>query len=479
MEENTEVVEKPAGHKKKKGKIAAVAILLLMSIAVFLYLGTAYYFKSHFLPNTSIDGIDCSFLTAEDAGKLLREHYRTGYTLDLQGREGVGLAVLTADMLSLEIDFEEMMEHNLSNQQYFRWPFVWFGKDMFSINLTFSAAFDQKELEDALNTLGIFNQTGTQAPKDAYVGEYREEAGRFEIVPETKGTTLDKDLTTKSIGEAIVNLVATLDLEAADCYVKADIRTDDKGLNATLDEMNRLAGSRITYDWNGSQFVLDGNTIHGWVREEAGVVTLQEEAVAEFVAEKAKENDTYGRKREFTTVQGVTLNLRSGAYGWRTDKEAETEALIKLINEGAVTEREPEYLNQGYAKGANDIGNSYVEIDLTNQHLYLFMDGENILETDFVSGDAAGGHLTPSGVFGLTYKTTNAVLRGVDYETPVKYWMPFNGDVGMHDATWRRQFGGEIYLNNGSHGCVNLPLSKAKEIYGYMKTGFPVVCYYY
>ena len=78
----------------------------------------------------------------------------------------------------------------------------------------------------------------------------------------------------------------------------------------------------------------------------------------------------------------------------------------------------------------------------TNQHLYLFWEGEIVLESDFVSGDMTkSGRMTPPGVFGLTYKTRNAVLRGEDYETPVNYWMPFNGNIGMHDATWRSSFG--------------------------------------
>ena len=85
----------------------------------------------------------------------------------------------------------------------------------------------------------------------------------------------------------------------------------------------------------------------------------------------------------------------------------------------------------------------------------------------------------PAGVFGLTYKTMNAVLRGADYETPVVYWMPYHGNFGMHDATWRTEFGGDIYLTDGSHGCVNLPLESAAAIYSQIGEGFPVICYYY
>ena len=99
------------------------------------------------------------------------------------------------------------------------------------------------------------------------------------------------------------------------------------------------------------------------------------------------------------------------------------------------------------------------------------------MESDFVSGNVSKGHDTPTGAYGLTYKTTDAVLRGQDYETPVKYWMPFAGDVGMHDATWRKTFGGSIYKTNGSHGCINLPLSVAEKIYNTIDKGYAVMVY--
>ena len=229
-----------------------------------------------------------------------------------------------------------------------------------------------------------------------------------------------------------------------------------------------------------------------FVRLQAGTVTRMQadtsarfgtearEAVEEFVADTARELDTYGKNRKFTTALGVELTLPSGGYGWKTDKEGESQELIQLIYQGSVLEKEPLYTSRGANKGSDDIGDSYVEIDLSNQHLYLFWEGEIVLESDFVSGDMTkSGRMTPPGVFGLTYKTRNAVLRGEDYETPVNYWMPFNGNIGMHDATWRSSFGGSIYITNGSHGCVNLPLDKAAQIYEYVSTGFPVICYYY
>ena len=154
--------------------------------------------------------------------------------------------------------------------------------------------------------------------------------------------------------------------------------------------------------------------------------------------------------------------------------------MIASIKKGEKLEKEPLYFLKGYAEGApgEDIGSSYVEADLGRQHLYLYIEGKLILESDFVSGSMSGGRGTPAGVFGLTYKTRDTTLTGANYASHVDYWMPFNGNIGMHDASWRRSFGGSIYLTNGSHGCINLPVGVAAEIYGYVEKGFPVICYY-
>ena len=119
----------------------------------------------------------------------------------------------------------------------------------------------------------------------------------------------------------------------------------------------------------------------------------------------------------------------------------------------------------------------YVEVDIDNQHLYYYKNGNLVLDSDFVSGNY-GTNDTNKGVHRLMYKTKNATLRGRNYASFVYYWMPFNTDgEGFHDATWRNKFGGEIYKGNGSHGCVNMPLDKAKELYNLIENDTIVIVY--
>ncbi|MGV2686707.1 L,D-transpeptidase family protein, partial [Clostridium perfringens] len=105
----------------------------------------------------------------------------------------------------------------------------------------------------------------------------------------------------------------------------------------------------------------------------------------------------------------------------------------------------------------NDIGNTYVEVNITRQHVWFYKDGTLITQGDVVTGDPGKGHSTQLGTYMLNYKQKEATLRGNNYEAKVVYWMPLNGNIGNHDASWRYSFGGNIYKNNGTHGCVNSP----------------------
>ena len=112
------------------------------------------------------------------------------------------------------------------------------------------------------------------------------------------------------------------------------------------------------------------------------------------------------------------------------------------------------------------LGDSYIEVDITNQHMTYYQDGRLVVDTDIVSGQP-GGHATPSGLYHSYYKCEDIWLTGEDYFVFVDYWISVTPDttIGLHDADWRTNFGGEVYLYGGSHGCVNTPKEAMKKIY--------------
>lgn len=117
---------------------------------------------------------------------------------------------------------------------------------------------------------------------------------------------------------------------------------------------------------------------------------------------------------------------------------------------------------------------TYIDVDLTNQILTYYKNGMPAMTSDVVTGNASKHNDTPEGVYEIYMKQKGRTLRGPDYETFVNYWMPFTGNYGLHDATWRGAFGGSIYKTAGSHGCVNLPKSAASTLYDLAPIGTKV-----
>lgn len=465
--------EKKVVRKPKKVKRMVMGILVF-SLFLLAYLFSVFYFSKHYFYKTRINGEDCSFLTDSEVKSRINQKISL-YELEIIGKDGV-TDTISADDIGLSFLYDEAIREVREKENPFLWITAFFkGYDFELHNVV---KFDEALFDEVVDNLVFYEPENIKKAKNAYIGDYDENAGGFAIIAEETGSEPDDDKMREVLSEKITMLEEIVYLEPEDCYKKAEITSENSELIKELDAINSYLGARIVYDWNGSEEIVDGKVISNWLVREGKEIFLDETKVAEYVAEKSKEHDTYGKDREFTTTDGRVLTLKSGGYGWKTAREEETVALIEAVKNGENINREPIYRSTAARKGADDIGDSYVEIDLGAQHLYLYVDGAIVLETDLVSGNVSRGWTTPPGVFGLTYKTRNAVLRGNNYETPVNYWMPFNGNIGMHDATWRANFGGDIYMTNGSHGCVNLPLDAAAQIYEYVSTGFPVVCYY-
>lgn len=118
---------------------------------------------------------------------------------------------------------------------------------------------------------------------------------------------------------------------------------------------------------------------------------------------------------------------------------------------------------------------TFVDVNLSGQSLVYYVEGQPVLTTSIVSGNESDGHNTPTGVFFIDTKVPGKYLVGPTWNVWVDRWMKFTGTVGIHDATWRSKFGGEIYKTNGSHGCVNIPHDVALKLYDMVDIGTMVV----
>ncbi len=454
--------------KKRVIMWAAIATFVLVAV----YMGAAFFFQSHFCPGTTIDGIAVGGYDVTKVEERIREEVGN-YSLTLQGREDT-TEVISGSSIGIEPVFDGGIGRLLEEQNGFAWIAALSNGD--ALELKTAVAYDEEALEEALDGLTCMQRENQRKPVDATYSEYSRENG-YTLVPADYGTTINRTALKKAVSEAVLSLEESLDLEESGCYVQPDVGDDDAKLLALIDELNQYAGTTITYEFGEKSEILDGERIHTWLSVENRKVKVDEEAVLAFVKELGKSYNTAYKPKTLETSYGTTVTISNGHYGWRIDNEGETAQILLDLEEGKPVEREPVYAQTANSHGENDYGDSYVEINLTAQHLFLYKDGKLVIESDFVSGNVSRGHSTPGGAYSLTYKTTDAILRGEDYATPVKYWMPFAGDVGMHDATWRRSFGGNIYKTNGSHGCINLPFSAAKTIYSNIEKGYAVLVY--
>lgn len=465
-----------AEHRKTTGKktawIAACTAGILLVAAGGVYVGMSQKYKTRFFPNTQINGVDASGKTAAEVQELIAEGVN-GYTLTIDERNNQIETIAGTD-IKLHAEFDGSLEKMVAAQNPFAW--LWHMKQE-EYTIGTMVAYDDAALESQIRNLSCLDPEKAVEPVNAKISEYVSGQG-YSIEPEQEGTAVEAEKLTQAVTGAIENLQDHLSLEEADVYKKPTVLKDDASLAEQLDKMNKYAKMSVTYQFGDSTETLNGDQIHAWLIANAdGSVSVDSSKVSEYVSEMAKAHNTSNKAKTLKTSYGSTIQVSGGTYGWKINQAAETEALAAIIASGESTTREPEYSQKAASHGANDYGDTYVEINLTGQHLFFYKEGKLVVESDFVSGNLAKGWGTPAGSYPLAYKQKNAVLKGENYRTPVNYWMPFNNGIGMHDAKWRSSFGGAIYKTGGSHGCINLPPSVAKTIFDNISAGTPVICY--
>lgn len=447
----------------KKRKFIFISIIILLII----YITGCIYFNDRMFFNTTVLGYDISGMNKEEAKEFVKNNIKNDYQIRLTTIDQNQIT-LTSDDLGIEVLVNDFPEQNL-----FEYPISFISSD--NKNLSYELSFDENKLNETLSNLDICKAENMVEPQNAYISEYKPGVG-YEIIPETNGTKIDIDKMSDKLKNAIMNKETELDL--SDCYKSAEITKENQELINTLNILNSSINASITYDFGPKQVTVNADTYHAWLTITDNQVSVNKELVNEYVLNLAKETNTAYSTRNFKTTDGRTVEI-TGPYGYRMNVDAEVEELIKNIEEGTILTREPIY-DSGYggiSREGNDYGTTYVEVDLTNQKVYLYVNGELIQSSDCVTGNVSKGYDTPPGIYPLTYKKSPDVLDGPGYSTPVTYWMPFNGGIGLHDATWRSSFGGNIYKTNGSHGCVNLPYDMAKTIYENAFSHMPIICY--
>lgn len=486
LDQNSDV---PPGTRAKKKthkglKIFGLVMLMIIVLGGCAYGGISYYFTDRFFEGTWINGVDCSQKTAYEVEQLMAEKL-SEYSIEVSSRNIAAQTIRGED-----IDYQYMSTGEILQLLKKQKPYEWIRGlyEQKSYTVSENVGYNKTLLQEQLKSLNCAQAENQVEPENAYVAF---QDNQFVIVPETEGSKLNIKEAYKLLDAAVEANEASIDFsDNQDAYVSAEVTQDDPALQSALEACNNYTKASITYTFGDQSTTLDGNTIKDWLQfDEKGQLVWDDNSfqqhVADYVAQLAATYDTVGTEREFQATSGRTVYVSSSVYGWKIDQAAETAQLSQEIQSGTQTTREPVYSQTANAYGVNDLGNTYIEVDLSEQHMYYYQDGVNIFESDFVSGNMSyADRQTHAGIFTLYYKKSPDVLRGGQkgtanyYEQPVQYWMPFDGGIGFHDADWRDEFGGDIYLTSGSHGCINLPPENAEVLYDLIQYDVPIVCFY-
>lgn len=464
--QNTNKIE----NKKTTGKIVLFILLAILAI----YLIVTLIFSYITLPNTFVNGKDVSY--ASKASVL--DTSRDDFELKIIGKDGRELSFLAND-----IDYIANLPKTASlDQNPFTWPLAFFrgGKDDFDFD--YQIKYDEDKLDDIINSSKLMEDV--TEPENARI-EYND--GKFEIVKEVEGNKLDYNILKEEIVKAIYSKKDELVLDN-NFYILPEIRENDPKLNKEIADVKVIESLSYDFNINGYDKKLEGREFVEMFNfdDKNATVELDYDKIHAYVEEIADQTNTYGRDRKFNATGIGEITVNPGVYGFILDVNATVDNIYKLVNERKSGTIEPEYERRGFTREADgtDIGNTYIEVDLSRQYLWYYLDGQVIFESNLVSGNLSEGALTNVGVGSILSKERDSTLKGENfdgvtrYETPVKYRMPIGWDgEGFHDGWWRGAFGGAIYQTDGSHGCLNLPDETARMMFEMVEHNTPVVVY--
>ncbi len=474
------VKEKAAAAPKKPLPIRKIAAILGGSLGgslLIAYIIVAIVYSNKFLPNTYINKIAVGGMSKQEAHDTLMEQAEVA-DLELITSEGE-----TVVFPASEYDAYYSLELEKLDDAFSENSILWIRK-LFaesSYTVEYDINYDDKVMQLMFERYGW----GSDPSKDAYI-EMNPETQLYEIVPETIGDKFDKSVLTAYVGQELRTGNFSIDIVESGSYDNylANIKAED--LTEHLELCNKYAKCAITFDFSDRKEVLDGATIASWVYFTEDAKTAFNRAyIEEFVAAMADKYDTYGRPRTFrSTLDGVITVpwTKTSIYGWQIDQEATTEQILELLEQGESVTVKPKYTDWGYGftRDTNDIGGTYIEIDISAQHIWYYKNGIINMEADCVTGtETDRSRRTPRGIFQIWSHDSPRKLGTMathGYEVWVDYWMPIDyTGIGLHDMKSRGAFGGSIYMYNGSHGCINLPYQFVKNLFNTAVNGTPVI----
>lgn len=463
-----EVNEKTIKDKKDKKILISAGIVVASLLAIYLIM-TAY-FNSHFFFRTYINGVSVTGKSNKSAQEIMAQK-ASDYVLTINERDDKTEELIGTD-ISLNYNFSNSINELLDNQNPFLWVKYIFKNNEYTI--TDGISYDDVLLKQVLGNLQCLNEENMKDPVNAYIN-YTDNG--YEIVKEDEGNRVKYDEFYSKVLTHIENINNVLDLDKEGCYEEPKYTSETDVVVKAKNTANKYMEAKIIYNISGEEIVIDSSLINTWINIDVDFnVTLNEDAIREYVDGLGSNYDYLGSYRDFTRWSGEAIKVSTTPGIYYIDRDTTISEIVEAVSNGKETTKD---LTFKTPNATDDyVINTFVEVNLTNQTVVYYKNGELITQGNVVTGNVSQGHATPSGVYRLDWKAKDFVLRGDGYASPVSFWMPFNGGIGLHDASWRSNFGGSIYKTNGSHGCVNMPYSVAQAIYNNIEDKTTIICSY-
>lgn len=473
------------GGKGKKGLIALLVLLLTAAACGVTYCAYAAQYSDRFIEGTVINGIDAGNKTVSEVEEELRRRVET-YSLTLVFMDGQRETLSMSD-IGYAYHSDGGVQKILSRQNDLAWIRGKMGETM-SYTVGEDFVWDSAKLRRALEALPEMQAENQTAPVDAHM-----EMGEdhyLTIIPEDNGTQIDESVVFAALQDAVRSGKTEVDVTKLGAYSEASVKSGDADLTNQVNDLNTYLAVTVTYTmYDGTTHVLDNGTTYTWLSvrdDDPDYYYLNTDVLLEKCTEYAHSlAEIYDQTWDSVTFHSTNHGDReysTGTTGYLIGEADEAAQLCSDILGRASVTRDPVY--SLYKERNDTVGDTYVEVDIPNQHVYVYVNGSLYYDCSCVTGLASDpDRRTDPGLFHIYFKDTERTLKGEKdpetgepvYESFVHYWMAYNGGEGLHDASWRSSFGGDIYQYGGSHGCVNLSYDSAKTIFNAVSVGTAVV----
>lgn len=468
-------------HKRGRRFIIDIAATLVGAAIIALLFYAAYY-NTRFYPGTLIEGIDCSGLTVDETHTLLEKQLMSRQVKIVSSKGVLLLSLPLGELYSDQMPLAQRLEEIMANQQRCFLGFFIDSGDEYSLSWT-----------DCADLLPIIDSAAEGQDVTALDSALVETAEGWTITASADGSRPDSAACAQALADTLSagdNGQKEICVTVGGIVVPPAIKGDDDNLNQYLTAINRALAVEVTVDFGaGLMHTLSYEQLRRVydikVDGEGVEITYMPDSLRTVADEIIEQLGADGTRRKYGVIDRDEYYYdESWDKGFVLQREtlySQLDALLSMGKDGTVV-AEYDYTTcfiQHYDHPW--VGDTYIEISIANQHMWYYVNGQLLVDTPVVTGCVADGDDTRKGVFYVKYLDERAFLSGGSTNRGggywVDYWMPFDGHIGLHDAQWVTEFGGDIYLENGSHGCVNTPLEAMKIIFENTERFCTVVVY--